>query len=441
MGRGERAREAHVRVVLGRTSQRVHELTGAAAVIGRNEKCDVQVEDTRISRQHVRIEFGAAGWSLTDLGSRNGGFVDGRPFQPNETVALADGAIIRLGDSLLSFRQSRSDDDGAAISDAFPGVSPVAAQVRRRIAILATAPAHVLILGETGTGKERVARAIAACTDGRPFVTQNCAELSRELARSELFGHVRGAFSGATHTKPGLVDLAGDGVLFLDELGELALDVQGDLLRFLEDGSYRPLGSVELKRSSARVVAATNVDLDRAVASNQFRRDLVARLRATNAPLKLPPLRDRRDDIPAWTEMFLAEVGCTVDEPWAVGALECLLLYPWLENLRELRGVVRGLVAEGAIPPFSTGALPARICAHRTSLRDSTPPSDPDDALIHMPEPTRDAIEAALRETQGRVRTAAQQLGVDRRKLYRLCERFGIALEEHRRTTQVKEED
>ena len=174
-----------------------------------------------------------------------------------------------------------------------------------------------------------------------PFVTLNCAQLNREMARSELFGQVRGAFTNALSTRPGVVGLAGEGALFLDEIGDLSLDVQAELLRFLEDGSHRALGSTDLRKSSVRVIAATNVDLDEAVHQGRFRRDLLARLRATNMPLTLPPLRERREDILGWTQLFFRLRG---REPgtrtWTAGALECLLLHPWQGNLRELLAVV-----------------------------------------------------------------------------------------------------
>jgi two-component system NtrC family response regulator len=350
-------------------------------------------------------------------------------------VPLLDGAVVRLGDSLLVFRTEPPAESPGA-HDVFPGISPAAVAVRRSIAMLVDTPGHVLILGETGTGKERVARAFADRRD-RPFVTQNCAELTRELARSELFGHVRGAFSGATGSKPGLVDIAADGVLFLDEIGELPLDVQGDLLRFLEDGSYRAIGSVDLRHSPARVVAATNVDLDAAVGKGTFRRDLAARLRANHAPLELPPLRDRGEDIPGWTHRFLVEAGHDVVQPCLVGALECMLLYPWLDNLRELRSMVRTVVAATPTFPWSADVLPERIRVHRQQLREhSSPPAEP----AAGKDPTRDEVESALRGAAGRVRAAALQLGVDRRKLYRLCERYGIALDEYRRENPTDNE-
>jgi DNA-binding NtrC family response regulator len=425
-----RATVAHVRVLLG--GCQVHEVRSAGIVIGR-EDGDVRVSDSRISRQHVQIERTPSGWQLIDLGSKNGGYVDGRMFKTRECAALGDGTVIRLGDSLFVFRMSPPPSDLRSEAPAFPGVSPAAADVRRRVDVLAAASGHALVLGETGTGKERVARAIAEPRKTLPFVTQNCGELSRELARSELFGHAAGAFSGATHSKAGLVELAGDGVLFLDEIGELSPDVQVDLLRFLEDGTYRPISAPKLQHSTARVIAATNLNLDHAVASGKFRRDLAARLRASNAPLELPPLRDRREDIPQWCRLFLREAGHAADgEFWTVGALECLLLYPWLGNLRELRGVVRALVADNVAPPCPTERLPERIYAHRNVLRAHASGVALEEATPPGREPTQAEIEDALRQTKGIVISAARLLGIERTKLYRLCREFRIELEGYR---------
>lgn len=393
---------------------------------------DIQIDDARMSRQHSRIEHTASGWQLVDLESRNGGFVDGG--RARARTPLVDGSVIRLGDTLMVFRVSPPADDGHAETVAFPGASPAACAIRRRIEKLAATSGHVLILGETGTGKERVARALSEHRSKRPYVTLNCAELTHEFVRSELFGHTQGSFTGATRTKAGLVEVAADGVLFLDEIGELLWDVQGDLLRFLDDGYYRPLGG-ELKHSSVRIVAATNVDLDHAVASTKFRRDLLARLRTSNAPLELPPLRERREDIPQWTRLFLREAGhASLDEAWTVGALECLLLYPWLENLRELRGIVRTLTADDSRIPWPTEALPARIRMHRATLRGHTEPPQPlrDEQSHPSREYTQAEIEDALRQMQGNVRAAAELLGIERRKFYRLCDRFEIVVDDHR---------
>jgi DNA-binding NtrC family response regulator len=435
-----RSSTAHMRIVHGRSPWSVKEVPATGLTVGRATgrlDADLVLDDPRMSRRHIRVEPGLLGWHLVDTDSRNGGFVDGRAFDPGQRVALVDGAVIRLGDSLLVFRSSAP----GALVDAddvtmFPGESPLAASVRARLRVLAAETGHVLIHGETGTGKERAAQFIGTASAPHPFIPQNCAELTRELARSELFGHVRGAFSGAHATKTGLIDAAGAGVLFLDEIGELPLDVQGDLLRFLDDGSYRPIGSTELRRSPARIVAATNMDLDDGVRAGRFRRDLLARLRASNTPLELPPLRKRPEDVLGWARRFAIEADEMASaEVFAGGAAECLLLYPWPENLRELRGLVRSLIADRPQEPIPHEKLPERIRAHRQALRGSDDDRKPSSVPLAK-EHTREEIEAALTETCGRMRTAAQRLRLDRRKLYRLCEQLGIDVELHRRSAK-----
>jgi transcriptional regulator with GAF, ATPase, and Fis domain len=387
---------------------------------------DVGVADPAMSSHHARIALAGGEWVFHDLGSRNGSFIDGIPLPPGSSLTLEHDAVLRLGDTLAVFSVGTKPEEADACAPEFPGVSRLAAHVRRRVRVLAAGTGHVLVLGETGTGKERVARSIGA--SGREFVPQNCAELSRDLARSELFGHVRGAFSGATHNRTGLVEVAHDGALFLDEVGELALDVQAELLRFLEDGCYRPMGSTELRHSSARVIAATNLDLDEAVSKGTFRRDLLARLRASNRPLELPPLRERREDLYDWSLRFLREA--LGDEPppvpWSAGALECLLLYPWPENLRELRGVVRAALEGHPRWPVEPTALPEKLQAHRRARR-----------LLARTEATavivdREEIQAILRRVQGNVKAAAAELHVERTRFYRLCEKLGIRIEDFR---------
>ena len=437
------ASAAHLCVIHGVAPAATFGIDRGGAVLGRASEptiATIALADPRMSRRHAEIRASAAGYTLRDLGSRNGGYLDGASFAPEATVPLADGAVIRLGESLFVFRVGEADGgaSGAAPTDepavraAFPGRSPVAAAVRERLRRLAASGGHVLVLGETGTGKERVARLVGRCQPPGQLIAQNCAELSKDLGRSELFGHARGAFSGATSPREGLVDAAQGGTLFLDEIGELHLDVQADLLRFLEDGGYRPLGATELRTSRARIIAATNVALDEAVAAGRFRRDLLARLRASNAPLELPSLRDRPDDILDWARFFLDEAlpGRAPADPWTAGVAEALVLYPWPENLRELRGVVRGLVEVGTWPAVST-ALPERIQAHRRELRAAAT-AEAGGPASRAAEPERAEIEGALTRTEGRMLPAAELLGIDRRKLYRLCERLGIDIERYR---------
>jgi DNA-binding NtrC family response regulator len=429
---------AHVQVITGALLGSRQEIPTTGIMIGRAGRSEpaqpgvLLLPDPTISRHHARIHRSATGWQLADQNSRNGGFVNGTALAPSRSADLTDRAVIRLGDSLLVFRATpapvaRNDEVDV---ECFPGRSPEAISVRRRLAQLTRNEGSVLILGETGTGKERVAHALRI--PSRPFIPQNCAELTRELSRSELFGHLRGAFSGAANSKPGLVEIAHGGVLFLDEVGELELGVQADLLRFLEDGWYRPIGATELRHSSARVVAATNVDLEQAVRGGTFRRDLLARLRASNGPIELPALRDRREDILDWTKRWLREASVPAErEFWTVGAAECLLLYAWPDNLRELRGVT--LAASTLDHDVRTDELPEAIRTHRRALRAGPGPDRREAAVSAATrEPTSTDIAAALAAAGGRMRSAAQQLGLDRRKLYRLCDKHGIDVSKYR---------
>ncbi len=426
---------AHVHLVFGAPTGLVQPVDQDGIVLGRelaSTEKGVQLADARASRRHAAIRRSGASFRLVDLGSRNGGFVDGAAFGPGADVALSDGAVIRIGNSILVFREGRAVTDSDKTLSAFPGRSAAATAVRRRLRALASATGHVLLMGETGTGKERAARFIGAAADPDRIVAINCAELSGDLARAELFGHARGAFSGAATAREGLVDRARDGAIFLDEIGELSLEVQADLLRFMEDGGYRAVGSTELRTSRARVVAATNVVLDDAVREGRFRRDLLARLRAANAPLELPALRDRREDILGWAETFLRELldDETPAAPWSAGLAECLLLYPWPENLRELRGTVRAL-ASGMDPfPLPATALPARIQSFRRESRAVAPA--PTGTQLGE-DPSREDIERALAATRGTMRATAEMLGIDRRKLYRLCERLGVDADAYRK--------
>ena len=444
VGSLDRAPLAHLRILTGQPANAVHVFPPDGASVGRvGGGCDVTIDDARMSRRHARIARGITGWRLQDLVSRSGGFVDGLSFGTGERMALTDGSIIRLGETLMVFRTSAPTSDGRADSPVFPGISSAASAVRKRIDSLAAGTGHVLILGEIGTGKAHVAKAIGEHRAPHPFMPLNSAELLRDPVRTGLFERIRRAFSRTVINPPGLVDIVEDGVWFIDEIGELSLDVQAELLRFLENGSYRALGSTKLRHSNARVIATTHVDLDQAIQDNQFRRDLLARLRASNVPLELPPLRERREDILGWTQLFLRQANRDAGPgPWTVSALECLLLYPWAENLRALESIVVEAATQSESFPRGIESLPATLRAHLDTLREL--PSLDHHVAMAVPAsarsgPTQSELEEALRRTRGRVRIAAQQLGIDRRQLYQLCERFGIALEAFR--TDLPPED
>jgi transcriptional regulator with PAS, ATPase and Fis domain len=235
---------------------------------------------------------------------------------------------------------------GADALKKLTGKSSVMQRVREQISSIARSPVPVLILGETGTGKELCAEAIACLSERTPFVPINCAAFPDGLAESELFGHERGAFTGAVRSHTGVIALADKGVLFLDELAELPSAVQAKLLRTLESGEYRPLGSTKTSRSDFRILAATSGDLDRVIASGRLRMDLLHRLGA--ARVALPALRERLEDIPLLADEFLRRyLERATSGPSLVSDEACAVLmqHDWPGNLRQLRNVVEAAAA------------------------------------------------------------------------------------------------
>jgi two-component system response regulator HydG len=287
------------------------------------------------------------------------------------------------------------------------------------------AQASVLLLGESGTGKELVAQAIheASPRAASPLVVVDCASLPESLFESELFGHERGAFTGASASKPGLVEAASGGTLFLDEVGDIPLPMQVKLLRLLESGTYRRVGSTDLRRTDIRVVSATHRDLKAMVADGRFREDLYYRL--STFPISLPPLRDRVDDIPLLAVALLARVAPQRRMALSAGALRRLQQHPFPGNVRELRNVLEraALLADGAhIEPvhveraLESGAMPSPGVAAR-----GAPAADmavqPLDASLHDVE--RAALLAQLKAHRGSRAELARKLGISERSLYR----------------------
>ena len=276
----------------------------------------------------------------------------------------------------------------------------------------------VLITGESGTGKEVVARFIHAASPRRhrPFVALNCAALPEQLLESELFGYERGAFTSAHQAKPGLIELASGGVLFLDEVTEMSLSAQAKFLRVLQEREYQRLGGTRLVTANIRVIAATNRDLRTAVERGSFREDLFYRLGVFD--IQIPPLRDRASDIVPLSDSLLQEIGRSFGRPAAELTREAraaLLHYEWPGNVRELRNVLEraAILCEGG--PIDVGHL--RLQSGAKSLRDDTT----DLSVVE-----RTTISKALHECRGNKTKAARRLGLSRTQIYMRIRKYGL---------------
>ncbi len=306
------------------------------------------------------------------------------------------------------------------------GKSPRMLEVYKLVARVAPSTATVLVVGESGTGKEMVARAIHANSSRatRPFVPINCSALSESLLESELFGHAKGAFTGAIAQKRGLFELADGGTLFLDEIGDMGPKMQGQLLRTLQDGEVRPVGGSEALMVDVRLVCATNKDLDAEVKAGRFREDLFFRINVVT--VKLPPLRDRTGDIPILVAHFLAKVAAREGRAQASmsrEAMDVLGHHMWPGNVRELENAVERAVAVAKGGVVLPSDLPLEV--HGGSLPTGT--GSLIDDRPTLAELEKRYIRLVLGECGGNKKKAAEHLGIDRRTLYRALDRAGVA--------------
>ena len=307
------------------------------------------------------------------------------------------------------------------------GESPAMRRLKDLIPRIARSRSSVLVHGESGTGKELVARAVHMLSPraGAPFVAENCAALPEGVIESELFGHVRGAFTGADRDREGLIALANGGTLFLDEVGDLPPRIQAKLLRVIQEGEFRPVGSRMVKRSDFRVVAATHRDLAAMVRRSDFRGDLYYRLNVIQ--IEVPPLRERIEDIPPLVESLvrkLAPGAALVDEGlFGVSreAMEMLLRYPWPGNVRELQNVVEAALVVATNGVIGVAELPERVIDHALATPEGT-------ALGEGKPHERVMIEMALCRFEGDKAKAARFIGWSRPRLYRRMSRYGIPL-------------
>ncbi len=308
------------------------------------------------------------------------------------------------------------------------GKSPRMLEVYKLVARVAPTSATVLVVGESGTGKELVARAIHSHSTRATtaFVPVNCTALSESLLESELFGHARGAFTGAIAAKRGLFEMADGGTLFLDEIGDMGPKMQAQLLRTLQDGEVRPVGSSESIKVDVRLVCATNRDLDAEVKAGRFREDLYFRINVVT--VKLPPLRDRAGDIPILVAHFLAKVARRegrAEASMSREALDMLCRYGWPGNVRELENAVERAVAVAKGNVILPSDLPVEVYG----VAAPAPGGIIDDRPT-LAELERRYIALVLSECSGNKKKAAEKLGIDRRTLYRALERSGEAAAE-----------
>jgi DNA-binding NtrC family response regulator len=301
------------------------------------------------------------------------------------------------------------------------GLSPKMQRVYRLVEKVSQHNYPVLILGESGTGKELVARSIhfSGSRRNRPFVPVDCSALVPTLIESELFGYVKGAFTGAVQSRQGLMEAAGAGTLFLDEIGELPIDLQSKLLRALQEKEVKPVGSTDRIAISTRIIAATNRDLEGAVRQGHFRQDLFFRLNVVQ--IKLPPLRERKTDIPLIVNSFLEKFSEPDGKPRTISqdAMARLIAYDWPGNVRELENAIERAVALGSGPILHVGDLPSNL---HYNTGDRMPQND---EIVPLDELERRAIMRALHESGGDKLAAARLLGIGKTTLYRKLKQYG----------------
>lgn len=430
---GLHVRRFRLTVVCGPDATKSLLLEEGTALVGTAPGCDLVLTDRAVSRHHLELQVRPDGLHVIDAGSTNGTFAGEVRIG---TVVLTGAARLRLGphtelevtpaDVPVEVGLYPAEQFGAAL-----GRSRVMRELFGLLDRVARSDATLLLLGETGTGKEALAEAVHQVSPrrGGPFVVVDCGALPKNLIGSELFGHVRGAFTGATENKRGLIEEADRGTLFLDEIGELPLELQPQLLRVLEKREVRPIGETRSRKVNIRVIAATNRDMQEMLRSGQFREDLYFRLAVVQA--QVPPLRQRKEDIPLLVAHFLRQMGkpqlTLSDEVMAQ-----LQAHDWPGNVRELRNVVESGLSLG-----SYGALPRPVSPQgqpepsgdqeprdlQSEMRDR-PFKEAKGLLIEQFE--RDYLTHLLRRHAGNISRAAQEAGIDRNYIHRLVKKYGI---------------
>jgi len=396
--------------------ERATALSGKPVLIGKSAKASISLDDPHVSHEHARVTLTTEGVLVEDLDSRNGTVVNDVPVT---SLVLHQGAVITVGKTELLL------EVGTAIESigSFHGVIGGSAAMTKLFATLeklVRSEVSVMLTGETGTGKDVLARAMhkGGPRASKPFSVFDCGAVAANLVESDLFGHTRGAFTGSTEDREGVFERGNGGTVFLDEIGELPLELQPRLLRVLEQRQVRRVGGADQRDVDVRVIAATNRDLDAEVKAGRFRRDLYFRLSA--AVVHVPALRERMEDVPELANSFLRELG----KPLVIApaTLKALVDYDWPGNVRELKNVITSAaaVAEGTTLDPQDLLFFKRKGARAATL-DRLPLAGR--TLEHL---ERAAIRQTLLQTGNNKRKTAKILGIASSTLYEKIKKYGL---------------
>jgi len=403
-------------------------ISDAPLTLGSGSGCEVLLSDPTVSRRHLGVEPGADGVVLRDLGSTNGSFVQGSRFQE---LTLGFGTEVTIGQTVLKYvPQEEALDLVPSDEEAYGSLVGRDEKLRKLFRLLgdvANSEATVLIEGETGTGKELFAEEIHRTSPrrGGPFVVFDCGAVPKELIESALFGHVKGAFTGAITDRKGAFEEADGGTLFLDEIGELAPEVQPTLLRALDKRAIRAVGCTSYDQISVRVVAATNRNLRADIAAKRFREDLYYRLAVVR--MHVPPLRDRPDDVPLLVEHFAKQFRNGEPVEVTREEMERLRRHNWPGNVRELRNVIERACAlshgskleiDEAFDERAAGGLSAGAVNIELPFKEAKA------QVIDSFE--REYIRAVLKRHHGNLSAAARSAEVDRKHFRELLRKHGL---------------
>lgn len=415
-------RRFRVSVVSGPDAGTVLDFDGIV-VIGTHPDAGLTLKDTTISRYHVELTARPDGVRVRDLESTNGTYLGGTRIAE---IIVEEEATISLGKTVLKVGMTEADLGKPAEQASFGpavGAAPVMKQLFGILNRVSMSDSTVLLLGETGTGKEVMARAIheRSRRAGRPFVVVDCGAVAPSLIESELFGHIKGAFTGAVADRNGAFLEADGGTVFLDELGELPLELQPKLLRVLEAGTIRRVGEDKHRKVDVRIVAATHRDLEKEVEANHFRRDLYYRLAVV--PVTVPPLRDRLDDIPMLAQHFVKGMG-RGDFELPRALLARFSAYHWPGNVRELRNLVERALAGADVEPLPQESSAARSLGASTESITDLPFKEAKERLVDSF--TREYLVALLDKCGGNISQMAREAGIARNYVHRLVTKYGL---------------